>query len=75
MLKLGILASTKATDMQVIIDTINAKKLNARISVVISNKNDAYALERAKKYNIKAVFIDSKGKKRKREIKAKRSEK
>jgi len=64
MLKLGILASTKATDMQAIIDAINSKKLNAVISVVISNKKDAFALERARKYNIKAVFIDSKGKER-----------
>lgn len=64
MLRIGILASTKATDMQAIIDDINSKKLNAVISVVISNKKDAIALERAKKHNIKAVFIDSKGKER-----------
>ena len=50
--------------MQAIIDAINSKKLNAVISVGISNKQDAYALERAKKYGIKAVFIDSKGKER-----------
>ena len=64
MLKLGILASTKGTDMQAIIDVINSKKLNAVISVVISNKSDAYALERSRKHNIKAVFIDIKGKDR-----------
>jgi len=62
MLRLGILASTKATDMQALIDAIAGKKLNAVISVLISNKADAYALERARKHNIKAVFIDSKGK-------------
>jgi len=59
MLKIGVLASTKA-----IIDAINSKKLNAIISVVISNKKDAYALERARSHNIRAVFIDSKGKER-----------
>ena len=64
MLRLGILASTRATDMQAIIDAISAKKLNAVISVVVSNKQDAYALERARNHNIKAVFIDSKGKER-----------
>ncbi len=64
MLKIGVLASTKATDMQAVIDAINAKKLNAVISVVVSNKADAYALERAKKHGIKAVFIDAKGKER-----------
>ena len=64
MLSLGILASTKGTDTQAIIDAINSKKLNAVISVVISNKKDAYALERARKHDIKTVFIDSKGKER-----------
>lgn len=64
MLKLGILASTKATDMQAVIDAISAKKLNAVISVVISNKIDAYALERTKSHHIRAVFIDPKGKTR-----------
>ena len=64
MLRLGILASTRATDMQALIDAISSKKLNATISVVISNKQDAYALERARKHGIKAVFVDSKGKDR-----------
>ena len=64
MLRLGILASTRATDMQAVIDAINSKKLNAVISVVISNKPDAYALERAKSHKIRAVFIESKNKER-----------
>ena len=64
MLRIGILASTKGTDMQAIIDAIISKKLNAAISVVISNKKDSIALERAKNNNIKAVFIDSKGEER-----------
>ena len=64
MIRLGVLASTKATDLQAVIDAISSKKLNAIISIVISSKKDAFALERAKKQNIKAVFIDSKGKER-----------
>ena len=64
MLRIGILASTRATSSQALIDAIAAKKINAVISVLISNKSDAYALERAKKHNIKAVFIESKGKDR-----------
>ena len=63
-MNIGVLASTKGTDLQAVIDAIQAKQLNAKISVVISNKEDAYALERARKHNIKAVFIDSKGKER-----------
>ena len=50
--------------MQAIIDAINSGKLDAQVSVLISNKEDSYALERAKKHNIKAVFIDSKNKER-----------
>lgn len=64
MLRLGVLASTRATDMQAVIDAINAKKLNAVISVVISNKKDAFALGRARNHNIKAVFIDTEGRER-----------
>ncbi len=64
MIKLGILASTKGTDMQAIIDAIESKKLDAEIAVVISDKKDAYALKRAEKHNVKAIFLDSKGKKR-----------
>jgi len=62
MVKLGILASTKGSDMQGIIKAIEAKKLDAEIAVVISDKKDAYALERARKHNLKAVFLDPKGK-------------
>ena len=59
-LNIGVLASTKATDLQVVIDAIEAKQLDAKISVVVSDKEDAYALERARKHNIDAVFIDVK---------------
>src|SRR3989338_4214811 len=64
MLRLAVLSSTKGTDMQAIIDAIRAKKLNAGISVVVSNRKDAYALERARINNLDAVFLDPKGKSR-----------
>ena len=57
MLNIGVLASTRATDMQAVIDAIISRKLNARISVVISDKQDSYALERAKNNKLKSVFI------------------
>ncbi len=63
-LNIGVLGSTRGTDLQAVIDAIEAKELNARISAVISNKKDVYILERAEKHNINAVFIDSKGKER-----------
>lgn len=64
LINIGVLASTKASDLQGVIDAIKAKKLDAKISVLISNKKDAYCRERARKHNIKAIFIDGKGKKR-----------
>lgn len=62
MLRIGVLASTKGTDMQAIIDAIKAGRLNAEIVCVISNKRDAYALERARQNGIEALFLDPRGK-------------
>ena len=57
MLSIGVLASTKASDMQAIIDSIENKELSAGISVVISNKKDAYALERAKSMALRLFLL------------------
>jgi len=59
--KIGILASTRATDLEGIVKAINEKIIDGEIKILISNKKDAYALERAKKYNIEAMFIDPSG--------------
>jgi len=65
MLKIAVLGSTKGTDLQSVIDAIESNKLqNVEISFVLSNKQDAYILERAKKHNLKAIFLDPKGKER-----------
>jgi formyltetrahydrofolate-dependent phosphoribosylglycinamide formyltransferase len=63
-IKLGILGSTKGTDLQAIIDSIDLKKLAATIEVVISNSSNAYILERAAKHNIPNFCISHLGKKR-----------
>jgi len=63
-IRLGVLASMRGTDMQAIIDEIGTGGLDAEISVVISNNEDAYALERARKHGIEAVFVDGKDKSR-----------
>jgi phosphoribosylglycinamide formyltransferase 1 len=62
--KLVILGSTRGTDLQYIIDQIEAKSLDAKIELVLSNKQDAYILERAKIHNLHTICIESKGKKR-----------
>ncbi len=64
MIRIGVLGSTRGTDLQAIIDAINSGMLKANIAVVISNKEDAYILERARKHNIEAVFINPKDKTR-----------
>ncbi|HDS11513.1 MAG TPA: phosphoribosylglycinamide formyltransferase [Candidatus Wirthbacteria bacterium] len=59
--RLGILASTRATDLQAIIDAIDSGKLvDVEIAVVISNKQDAYALERARQHGLEAIWINPK---------------
>ena len=65
MIKLGILGSTRGTDLQAIIDSIEKKELIAKIAVVISNKEGSYILERAKRNNIPFFFLSHKGKSRK----------
>lgn len=64
MIKLGVLGSTKGTDLQAILDAIHNDKLNAEVSVVISNRENAYILERARNHNVPAVFISHKEKSR-----------
>ena len=49
MIQLGILGSTKGTDLKAIHEAINQKVLNAKISVIISNRPNAYILKRAEK--------------------------
>lgn len=63
-IKLGVLGSTKGTDLQAILDTIGSGNLEAEVSVVISNQEQAYILERARNHHIFAVFISHKDKTR-----------
>lgn len=63
-LKIAVLASTNATDMQGIIDAIEKKEIDAKIVCLISNKEDSGAITRAKNHNIDSIFIDGKGKDR-----------
>lgn len=57
-LKIGVLVSGSGTNLQAIIDRISDGSLPARIACVISNKADAYALERARNNGIPAIHLD-----------------
>jgi phosphoribosylglycinamide formyltransferase-1 len=57
-LPIGVLVSGSGTNLQAIIDQIAGGALPAEVRVVISNKSDAYGLERARTADIPAVHID-----------------
>ena len=61
MLDLVVLVSGGGTNLQAIIDAIdNGTITNARIRAVISNNQNAYALERARRHGIEAVCVSPK---------------
>ncbi len=65
MFRIGVLASTRGTDLQAIIDEMKDGKMpGIELSVVISNVEDCYALQRAKEQGYKTVFINPKNKTR-----------
>jgi phosphoribosylglycinamide formyltransferase-1 len=57
-MNIAVLASGRGSNLQAMIDSIEKGYLKARISVVISDIGNAYALDRAKKHGIKAFFVD-----------------
>jgi phosphoribosylglycinamide formyltransferase-1 len=57
---LGVLISGGGTNLQALIDAIEAKKLDAKIEIVLSNKADAYGLVRAKKHKLPMAVLDHK---------------
>ncbi len=58
--RLAVLASGRGSNLQAIIDAIEAGALHARIAVVISNKREAPALDRARRHGITEIFLDPK---------------
>lgn len=57
MVNIGVLVSGSGTNLQSIIDSVEAGRLQASIKVIISNRPDAYALERAKKHGIATAVV------------------
>ena len=58
MLKLAIFGSGSGTNCQAIIDAIEAGTLDAEIKCVLSDVEDAFILERARKHGIPAIYFD-----------------
>jgi len=64
MIRLGVLGSTKGTDLQAILDAIHNDVLGAAVVVVVSNRENSYILERARNHNVADVFVPHTGKTR-----------
>ena len=62
MRNLGILLSGRGSNFEAIADNVAAGKLDATIAVVISNRADAPGIESARRRELDAVVIPSKGK-------------
>ncbi len=59
-LRVAVLASGRGSNLQAVIDAIEAGEVHATIVAVISNKKDAAALERARKHGLPDLFVDPK---------------
>ncbi|MEP6959742.1 MAG: phosphoribosylglycinamide formyltransferase [Nitrospirota bacterium] len=59
-LRVAVLASGRGSNLQAIIDAIEAGTLHAKIVAVISNKREGPALERARRHGLSALFVDPK---------------
>ena len=57
---IGVLASGRGTNLQQILHDVEAGRLHASVSVVVSNGESAQALAKAKACEIPAIFIDPK---------------
>lgn len=60
LVRLGLLVSGRGSNLQAIIDAIEGNGLSAEIAVVLSNKQAAGGLERARKHGAPAVWLDPK---------------
>ena len=69
--KIGVLVSGRGSNLQAIMDRIADGYLPLEIAVVISDKPDAFALERAQKADIKTVAVERKACASKEEFEAK----
>ena len=57
-LPVGVLASGRGSNLQAILDAIAAGRCPARVTVVLSDRRDAPALERARRAGVEAVHVD-----------------
>lgn len=61
-MRIAVLASGSGTDLQSILDACDSGQIDGKVVLILSNNQDAYALERGRKHGAEAVFIDHRGK-------------
>ena len=61
---IAVLASGRGTDFQSIIDAVERGELHVDVRVMITNKPEAFALQRAEKHGSPAMVIDHRGRSR-----------
>lgn len=59
--RLGVLISGRGSNLQAMIDAIREGRLDATIAVVISNRDDAKGLQRAREASIETLVISHRG--------------
>ena len=60
MLEIGVLASGNGSNFQAILNAVKAGRIKAGIKILISDKANAFALERAKQNGVEALHISPK---------------
>jgi phosphoribosylglycinamide formyltransferase 1 len=56
--RVGVLISGRGSNLQAIIDATRAGRLDAQIALVVSNRADAYGLERARQAGVETLVRD-----------------
>jgi phosphoribosylglycinamide formyltransferase 1 len=60
MLRIGVLASGSGSNFQALIESVESKYIpDVEIAVLISDKKNSYAIERARKHGIDAIYVDA----------------
>lgn len=57
---IGILSSTRATDLSSVAGAVKSGFIPAKIALLVSDRKDALCLQRAKEYGIEALFLNPK---------------
>jgi phosphoribosylglycinamide formyltransferase-1 len=57
-LNLGVLVSGRGSNLQSIIDAVEGGRLAAEMKIVLSDREDAFGLERARRHGIAAEWVD-----------------